>query len=167
MLDLRLCNPSFIIITFYQAAHLEVHRVPEFLASVDGVGTELLLDTEDLVQLGQTLRAARGAGLDLAGAEADSDVSNGDILGLTRAVGDHDTPATGVGVLGGLNRLGETADLVDLEQEGVAGLQLDGLLDADGVGDRQVVTALSAVQSMWERGTETHPTIWKSEVLKK
>lgn len=55
-------------------------------------------------------------------------------------MGDHDTPAVGVGVLGGLDRLGERTDLVDLEEEGVARLELNGLLDTEGVGDSQVVT---------------------------
>lgn len=55
-------------------------------------------------------------------------------------MGDHDTPAVGVGVLGGLDGLGEGTDLVDLEEKGVARLELDGLLDAEGVGDSQVIT---------------------------
>lgn len=120
--------------------HLKVNSSAELLASVDGVGTELLLDTEDLVELGKTLGTGRGTGLDLTGTETDSDVSNGDVLGLTGAVGDHDTPVVGVGVLGGLDRLGQGTDLVDLQQKGVARLELDGLLDAEGVGDSQVIT---------------------------
>ena len=52
----------------------------------------------------------------------------------------HDTPAIGVGVLGSLDRLGEGTDLVNLEEKGVASLELDGLLDAERVGDSQVIT---------------------------
>ena len=55
-------------------------------------------------------------------------------------MGDHDTPVVGVGVLGGLDGLGESTNLVDLEQESVARLELDGLLDAQRVGDSQVIT---------------------------
>ena len=55
-------------------------------------------------------------------------------------MGDHDTPASGEGVLGGLDRLGKGTDLVDLQEKGVARLELDGLLDADWVGDSQVIT---------------------------
>lgn len=55
-------------------------------------------------------------------------------------MGHHDAPLVSVGVLGGLDGLGQGADLVDLEEEGVARLELDGLLDAERVGDRQVVT---------------------------
>lgn len=46
----------------------------------------------------------------------------------------HDTPAVGVRVLSGLDGLGQGTDLVDLEQESIACLRLDGLLDALGVG---------------------------------
>ena len=119
---------------------LQVDSVAELLASVDSVRTKFLLDTENLVELGQTLRTARSTGLDLARAETDSNVGNGDILSLTRAVGHHDTPVVRVRVLGGLDRLGQRTDLVDLEQQSVAGLELDGLLDTEGVGDSQVIT---------------------------
>lgn len=55
-------------------------------------------------------------------------------------MGDHDTPIGSKGVLGSLDGLGQGTDLVDLEQESVAGLELNGLLDAEGVGDSQVIT---------------------------
>jgi hypothetical protein len=55
-------------------------------------------------------------------------------------VGDHNTPAVGVGVLGSLDGLGQSTNLVDLEQESVAGLELNGLLDTERVGDSQVIT---------------------------
>lgn len=139
-----MCQISNHSLPFHQVVttDLKVDRCAEFLASVDGVLAQLFLDTEDLVELGETLRTGRSTGLDLTGAETDDDVGNGDVLGLTGAVGDHDTPATGVGVLGGLDGLGEGTDLVDLEQEGIAGLELDGLLDAEGVGDSQVITMI-------------------------
>lgn len=137
--------------------NLKVDRCAELLASVDGVLAQLLFDTEDLVELGETLGTGRSTGLDLTGAETDDDVGNGDVLGLTGAVRDHDTPATGVGVLGGLDGLGEGTDLVDLEQKGVAGLELDGLLDAEGVGDGQVVTNLVSCDTVKSRGVGNSP----------
>ena len=97
-------------------------------------------NTEVLVELGQTLRAAGSTGLDLARSDTHDDVSNGDILSIAGAVGHHHAPFTSVGVLGSLDRLGESADLVDLEEQGIGGLWLDGLLDADGVGDSQVIS---------------------------
>lgn len=121
-------------------SHLQVDSGAEVGTGVDGIVAELLLDAEDLVELGKTLRSGGSTGLDLTGAETDNDVSNGDILSLTRSVRDHDTPAVSVRVLGSLNRLGQGTDLVDLEEESVARLELDGLLDAERVGDSQIVT---------------------------
>lgn len=112
----------------------------ELGASEDGLVTELLLDSEKLVVLGESLGSRGSTSLDLAGSETDGEVSNGDVLSLTGSVGDHDTPLGVVGVVGGLDRLGDGSDLVDLEQKGVSGLLLNGSLDSDGVGDGQIIT---------------------------
>lgn len=61
-------------------------------------------------------------------------------LGLTRAVRGHDTPTVGLGELDSLDGLGNGTDLVDLEEEGVAGLLLGGGADTGRVGDEEVVT---------------------------
>lgn len=151
-----------------KSRHLHVDGSAEAGAGVDGVAAELLLDTEDLVELGKTLGTGRGTGLDLAGAETDDNVGDGNILGLTGSVGDHDTPASAEGILGGLDSLGDGTDLVDLEEEGVAGLGLDGLLDESGVGDGKIIARGGRVSNAREEDTEreeTYPTIWKSEVL--
>ena len=113
--------------------NLHVDRGAERVSGVDGVVTELLLDTEDLVELGETLRSGGSTSLDLTGAKTDDDVSNGDILSLSGPVGDHDTPTSAESILGGLDGLGDGADLVDLEQQGVCLLYTspsprDGLL---------------------------------------
>ena len=75
----------------------------EVLTGIDRVAGELLLDTKELVVLGQTLRAARGSGLDLTGAKSDNNVGNGEILGLAGAVGDHDAPTGLLGEDGSLD----------------------------------------------------------------
>jgi hypothetical protein len=118
----------------------QVYRSSEVLTSVDSVVTEFLLNTEDLVELGQALRPSWCSSLDLSRTEANNNVSNGDVLGLTRAVRYHDAPSSTKCVLGSLDSLGDGADLVDLEEESVAGLELNSLLDKLGVGDGQVVT---------------------------
>lgn len=136
---LHFCG-AFSKFCFLSEDLLHVDRGPELVASVDGVITELLLDTEDLVELGETLGTGRGTSLDLTGAETNDDVGNGDILGLTRAVRNHDTPASAEGILGGLDGLSDGTDLVDLEEESVARLLLDGLLDELRVGDCEIIT---------------------------
>jgi hypothetical protein len=118
---------------------LHVDGGAELVTGVDGFVTELLLDTKDLVELGKTLRTGRGTSLDLAGTETDNDVGNGDVLSLTGTVRNHDTPASGEGVLGGVDGLGNGTDLVDLEEKSVASLGLDSLLDELRVGDGKVI----------------------------
>jgi hypothetical protein len=118
---------------------LHVDGGAELFTGVDGFVTELLLDTKDLVELGKTLRTGRGTSLDLAGTETDNDVGNGDVLSLTGTVRNHDTPASGEGVLGGVDGLGNGTDLVDLEEKSVASLGLDSLLDELRVGDGKVI----------------------------
>jgi hypothetical protein len=112
----------------------------EVLTSVDSFVTELLLDSKNLVKLGKTLRSGGSTSLDLSGTESNNDVGDGDVLSLSRTVGDHDSPSSMVRVLSGLDRLGKGSDLVDLEEKGVATLPFDGLLDALRVGDGQVIS---------------------------
>lgn len=86
--------------------------------------------------------------------------SQTEVEGLGKCFAHHDTPVGGLGELGSLDRLGDGSDwiekvsnvracatwtvkrltLVDLEEETVAGLLLNGRLDADDVGDGKVVS---------------------------
>mmetsp|Transcript_74633 Transcript_74633/g.216544 ORF Transcript_74633/g.216544 Transcript_74633/m.216544 type:complete len:369 (+) Transcript_74633:49-1155(+) len=131
-------------------------RVPHALVtSEEGLGTELFFDAEKLVVLGQPLTAARGAGLDLAGAEADDEVRDERVFRLAGAVGDHHTPTSLLAHLARLDGLGDGPDLVDLQQERVAGghVALHRLGDALWVRDEEVVAddlhALADVLGEW------------------
>ena len=86
----------------------------EVVASVDGIGTELLLNTEKLVVLSETVGAARSTGLDLASGETNNEVGDEAILGLTGAVRNHNAPSGLMAHDGGLDGLRERTDLVDL-----------------------------------------------------
>ena len=55
-------------------------------AGVNGTGTQMLFDAEQLVVLGHALGAAGSAGLDLAGVQGHGQIGNGGVLGLTGAV---------------------------------------------------------------------------------
>jgi hypothetical protein len=140
---------------------------PELLTSVDSLITQLLRDAEDLVQLSKTLRTGWGTSLDLASTETNRDVSDGNIFSLSGSVRDHDAPSSGVRVVGGLNRLGESSDLVDLKEESVARLLLNGTLDADWVGDGKIITEgyVSIILVLIRVSIMTYPTTWKSLFL--
>ena len=56
------------------------------------VRAELLLDAQELVVLGHTLRARRCTRLDLADAKSNDEVGDEGVLRLTRAVRNHDSP---------------------------------------------------------------------------
>ena len=79
-------------------------------------------------------------GLDLTSAEPDHEVRYEDVLGFAGAVGDHGAPALRLGQLVRRDRLGHTSDLVNLQQQPIARLLLDGGGNALGVGDQEVVT---------------------------
>mmetsp|Transcript_35776 Transcript_35776/g.82841 ORF Transcript_35776/g.82841 Transcript_35776/m.82841 type:complete len:509 (-) Transcript_35776:20-1546(-) len=99
-----------------------------------------LLDAKELVVLGSTLTTARRTRLDLSRLEAHGEVGDVVVLSLARTVGGHDAPAVLLGELNGIDRLGDGANLVHLEEEAVGGLRLDRLLDLGRVGHGQIIT---------------------------
>lgn len=70
--------------------YVELNRPAEILAGVFGASSEFLFNAEDLVVLGETLGAARSAGLDLTGRQTHDKVSNEGVFSLSRP-GDQDT----------------------------------------------------------------------------
>lgn len=125
---------------------LHVESGAEFFACIDSIRAKFLLDSQDLVHLGNTLGTGRSTSLDLSSSKTHSDVGNSDILGLARSVRDHDAPTCSVGVFCRLDRFGECADLVYLQQQGVARLELDCFLNADWIGDGQIISVSRSVE---------------------
>mmetsp|Transcript_46026 Transcript_46026/g.144785 ORF Transcript_46026/g.144785 Transcript_46026/m.144785 type:complete len:418 (-) Transcript_46026:660-1913(-) len=114
-------------------------RGSEVGARVDGAIPELLLDAQQLVVLCEPLGPARRTRLDLSRLEADGEVGDEGVLRLAGAVGRHHAPARLLCHVDRLDRLGDGADLVHLEQQRVASLVVDGLLHARRVRHQQVV----------------------------
>ena len=86
---------------------------------------QLLLDAEQLVVLGEPVGAGEAAGLDLPAIGGDGEVGDGRVLGLARAVR-HDRGVAGaVRDRDRLERLGQRADLVDLDQDRIGEAALD------------------------------------------
>lgn len=94
----------------------------------------------------------------MSGAESDNEIGDDGVLGLTRSVRDHDTPAIGLRQLGTikapfssrvcfpdrqnlrLDGLRDGSNLVDLKQETVASFFLDSGPNPKGVGDSEIIT---------------------------
>jgi hypothetical protein len=69
--------------------HLHADR-DRFLADIEvAEAADIFLDADQLVVLGQPVRARQRAGLDLAAVGGDREVGDGRILGLARAVRHH------------------------------------------------------------------------------
>merc|ERR1740121_1727592 len=84
-------------------------------------------------------RTARCSCLDLARAQRHSQVCDGRVLCFAGAVGAHHTPIALLAKLDCVDGFREAADLVHLEQKGVASLGIDGLFDAIDIGHREVI----------------------------
>src|SRR4029453_13956658 len=78
-------------------------------------------------------------GLDLTCVGGNGDVSNGGVLGFAGAVRGDGGVTGALGQGDGVERFGQGADLVDLDQQGVRRGGVDALLQALGVGDEEVV----------------------------
>ena len=112
------------------------------------------LDLQEPVVFGDPLAAAGRAGLDLAAAHGHGEVGQEGVLGLAGAVRDHVAPAGLLAHLNRFDRLGDRADLVELDEHGVGGLLLDAAGDEFRVGHEQVVADdldLSPKAAVWAR----------------
>ncbi len=72
-------------------------------------------------------------------AQGDGQVGDGRVFGLAAAVAGDAGVAVAVGQLDRVDRLGQRADLVDLDQDAVGDALVDAALQPLGVGDEQVV----------------------------
>mmetsp|Transcript_14093 Transcript_14093/g.37517 ORF Transcript_14093/g.37517 Transcript_14093/m.37517 type:complete len:501 (-) Transcript_14093:189-1691(-) len=135
-------------------------------AGVDALVAELLLDAHELVVLRIAIRAARRSRLDLTRAQADGQVRDGRVLSLARAVRAHHAPAVLLAKLDCINGLRDSADLVDLQQEGIASLIVDGLLHARDVSHRQVIADhLSGSADTGGEGGPARPVVLVEGIL--
>ena len=77
----------------------------------------------------------------LAGGQPDDEVGDERVFSLATAVRHHHAPARLLRHLARLDRLGDRSDLVDLEQQRVAGLFLDRIFHALRVRHEKIVAA--------------------------
>ena len=101
---------------------------------------ELLLDAQQLVVLGDAIGPRGRAGLQLAGVHRDGEVGDGRVLGLAGAVRDDGAVARARREPDRVERLGERADLVQLDEDRVRDALVDAALQQLGVRHEHVVT---------------------------
>ena len=96
-------------------------------------------DTDKFVVFRDAFAAREGTGFDLASAEADGEVSNGNIFSFTRTVRHDGAEASALSKHDSVDGFGEGADLVGFDEDGVATLFVDAALEEFGVGHEEVV----------------------------
>src|SRR5579885_2606242 len=129
-------------------------RVP---ARIDRLRPQLLLDAEELVVLRDAVGARRRAGLDLAGAERDGEVSDRRVLRLAGAVRHHGGVTGALREPHRLDRLRERPDLVHLHEDRVGDAALDPVREPRGVRDEEVVA--DELHAVAELGREAPPGV--------
>jgi len=87
----------------------------------------------------------------LTSAESNNEVSNGRVLSLTATMRHHYTPACLLWHLTSLNRLSHWTDLIHFQQQAVASLLINGLLNSLWIGHRQVIAATTNDAFHWQR----------------
>ncbi len=123
----------------YQSDVLTIDVVERLHASILAGIAQLLFDAKKLVVLGNTVRTARSAGLDLASVGCNREVGNGNVFGFAGTMGHNACITCLLCHLNSLKGLGEGTDLVNLYQDCVSATKLDALGKALGVGYEQVV----------------------------
>src|SRR5574341_57348 len=118
---------------------LLLNAIKYILAAIDRRVAELFLGADELVVLGNTVGAGEGAGLDLARVRGNGKVCDGGVLALSGAVGhDRGVPCP-LRHFDGIQGLGEGADLVEFNQDGIADALLDAFFEDGRVRHEDVV----------------------------
>ncbi|TMW49879.1 hypothetical protein DOY81_005060 [Sarcophaga bullata] len=112
----------------------------ERFAGKFGIGAQFFFDAENLIVFSQTFRAARSASLNLTSRQTNDQISDEGILSFAGTMRYHGAPAVLFGQQMGLDGFGNGTNLVDLQQQTVAGLLFNGSLDTFGIGDSQIIT---------------------------
>src|SRR5271166_633907 len=106
---------------------------------VAGLIAEFLLDPDQLVVLGQTIRPRDRARLDLSAVGRNREIGDRRILRLAGPVRHHGGVARPMRHIDGGERLGERANLVDLDEDRIGDAFLDPPLKNFDIGNEDVV----------------------------
>src|SRR5579859_921522 len=106
---------------------------------IDCSRSQLALDLEQAIVFCEPLASRQRSGLDLSPAHGNREISDERVLGFTRSVRNHVSPTGVAAHRNGLDRLGDGADLVQLDEHRIGRATLDALLDETRVGNVEIV----------------------------
>src|SRR5450631_1191578 len=113
--------------------------VEGFKAEIDSTCAELFFNAEQLVVLGDAVSAADGAGFDLTYACGHRKISDESVFRFAGAVRHDGGIAVAAAEIDGFEGLGERADLVDLDENGIGCTLFNAALQALDVGDEKII----------------------------
>src|SRR5690606_25415035 len=140
--------------------------LPHPAAGIRGALAQLLRDAQELVVLRDAVRAARAARLDLPAARRDGQVRDERVLRLAGAMRDDEAVAVAAGEVDRVERLGQRADLVDLDQDRVGDALADAALQVLRVRHEQVVAdELDTVADLARQRLPAGPVVLVERIL--
>jgi len=138
----------------------------EEFPAVLGGGAEFLVNPQELVVFADAICPGRCARLDLADAGCDGEVGDRGVFGLAAAVAHDGSVAVAMSQVDRFKRLGERADLVDLDEDRIGAAHFDALGQALGVGDKKVVAnELALAADFLSNGSPAVPIVFGEAVL--
>ena len=105
-----------------------------------GAGAQFFLNAEELVVFGDAVGTRCGTRFDLARGGSDGEVGDKGVLGFAGAVRNDGFVASLAGQFDGVDGFGDAANLIQLDENGVADTFVDAAREALGVGDEEVVS---------------------------
>ena len=108
-------------------------------AGIDCGRPQFFLDPEKTVVFGGAFASAGSACFDLAGVESDGKVGDGGVLRFAGAVGGNSRVARLMRHADGVQRFGDGADLVKLDENGVAAAEINAPAQTLGVRYKEIV----------------------------
>src|SRR5580658_6458762 len=140
--------------------------VQGFQAQVDRAAAQLFLNAEQLVVLCNAVGAADGARLDLSYAGRNGEVGDEGVLGFAGAVRDDRGVAVTAAQVDSLKGFGNSADLVDLDENRIAYAFLNATLQALYIGDENVIAhQLDAAAELIRKNPPAVPVIFGQAVF--
>jgi hypothetical protein len=111
-----------------------------FPTCIAGFRAQFRFDAQELIVFRNTVRAGGCSSFDLPGVQSNCEVRDGGVFRLARAVRGDSAPSRPVTEIHSFDGLAQRTDLVDLHQQRIRSIFLDGAADAFGVGDEQIIT---------------------------
>merc|ERR1719187_1712042 len=157
-------NQSINITLIYFTLLCYLDSLAEVGAGILGIGTKLLLNSQQLVVLSKTLRSARSSRFYLACTKSHDKVSNKAVLCLTRPVGHHGAPPFSFSHIVSLNRLSHRTNLIYFQQKSIAGFLFNSSLDSLRICNKQVISNYLNISFLCEFGISS-PVILVKRIL--